>query len=158
MILELAGRHGVNTLKAAQAGLLHDCAKSLSGAELKRRLHASGADRWERALPPLWHAPVGALLARTKYRVKDREVLGAIRWHPGGKPGMTILQKCLFVADFIEPGRKFKGLSRLRRLAKADLEAAFVEVMQRKMSYLLEKGRVLHPKGVKAWNELVSKD
>ena len=155
--LKLARLHGLSELKAAQAGLLHDCAKNMAPAALKRQLGKAKADKWEIAVPPLWHAVVGALLARERYGVKDREVLTAIRYHPCAKAGMTDIQKCLFVADFIEPGRKFKGLGRLRKLAREDLHKAFVEVMREKMGYLLKRGKTLHPKGIEAWNELVTR-
>src|SRR5688572_23351807 len=77
---KLAKRHGVNLMKVELASWLHDCAKALGREEMKLLLGAARVDAQERKMPPLWHAPVGAYLARRDYGVKDREILQAIRF------------------------------------------------------------------------------
>ena len=152
--LKLAKLHGVAKAKAELAGWLHDCGKALERKQMKRLLTKSGADRDERSMPGLWHAPVGAWLARHEYQVKDSEVLRAIRFHSTGAPKMTKLQQVLFVADYIEPGRpRWPGLPALRRLAQKNLAAAYLGVLKAKISDLLASHRHLHPRSVAAYHD-----
>ncbi len=149
----LALRHGIAPERAALAGWLHDCAKALERDALQRLLGPAGADAGERAVPALWHAPVGALLARREYGVRDPEVLRAIRLHTTGGPDPDPLAKVLFVSDFIEPGRpRWPELPALRRLARRDLDAAYFEVLRLKLLDLVSKGRPLHPRGLAAYH------
>jgi len=149
----LALTHGVSPKRVALAAWLHDCGKALDRDAMKPLLRRAGADRDERALPALWHAPVGAYLARRDYGVKDAEILGAIRWHTTGFKGQTPLQKLLFVSDYIEPGRpRWPELPALRRLARRDLDAAWAQVLQHKLLDLVRRGRPLHPRSLAAYN------
>lgn len=149
----LALRHGVSEARAVKAAWLHDCGKALDRAALKKLLGVAGADAQERALPPLWHAPVGALLARKIYGIKDSEILNAIRFHSTGAPKMTRLQKLLFVADYIEPGRpNWPELPALRRLAMRDLNLAFLEVLRQKMTDMIAHRRILHTRSIDAYH------
>ena len=150
----LARRHGVSVKRASLAALLHDCAKALSRPELKALLGPAKADIQERRMPPLWHAPVGALLARRDHGVKDKEILKAIRFHSTGAPGMSKLQKLLFVADYIEPNRPaWPELKSLRSLALKNLDFAFLEVLNLKLMDLLEHKRPLHGRSVDAYHD-----
>ena len=154
LALELAAVHQVSPLLMAQAALLHDVAKNLPEAALRRRLAEAGADVWETRLPALWHAVVGARVARTNYGVVRREVLSAIRCHSTGLPGATPLQKIMVIADRLEPGRREKGLTSLRALAFQDLDLAYRGVMEKKIRWLLDHQRAVHPRALAAWNDL----
>jgi len=150
----LAQRHGVDPARARLAALLHDCGKALERDELKKRLKDAGADAAERALPALWHAPVGAWRARHEFGCRDAEVLGAVRFHSTGAPGQSPLQKLLFVADYIEPGRPaWPELPALRSLARRDLAAAWGQVLKFKLVDLLERERPLHPRSLAAYHD-----
>jgi predicted HD superfamily hydrolase involved in NAD metabolism len=152
--VKLARLHGVPVKSAALAAWLHDCAKALERGQMKRLLTRAGADSRERAMPALWHACVGAWLARHEYGVKNRETLKAIRYHSTGAPGMGKLQKLLFVADYIEPGRgKWPELKKLRLLARKDLDAAYLNVLSHKIADLLAHHRPLHPRSVAAYHD-----
>jgi predicted HD superfamily hydrolase involved in NAD metabolism len=152
----LALRHGVSPKRAALAAWLHDCGKALERDAMKPLLRRAGADREERSLPALWHAPVGAFLARRDYGVKDAEILGAIRWHTTGFEGQTPLQKVLFVSDYIEPGRpRWPELPSLRRLARRDLDGAWAQVLKHKLIDLLRRGRPLHPRSLAAYKRAI---
>jgi len=149
----LASLHGVDPERAALAAWLHDCAKALDRDAMKPLLGPAGVDRYERAMPGLWHAAVGALLARRDYGVRDAEILKAIRWHSTGSPDQTPLQKVLFVADYTEPGRPaWPELPALRRLAREDLDAAWSRTLAHKLTDLLERGRPLHPRSLAAYH------
>lgn len=152
----LAAAHGVAPGRARLAALLHDCGKAWDRERLQERLKASGADAMELALPALWHAPVGAWRARHDFGCLDAEILQAIRHHSTGAPGQSPLQKLLFVADYIEPGRPaWPELPALRRLAAKDLDAAWGQVLKFKLMDLLERERPLHPRSLAAYHEAV---
>lgn len=139
----LAMRHGCSIEQAQMAGLLHDCAKGYSGEELlamasKYKLEISKA---ETENPHLLHAKVGAYLAEHKYGVKDQEILSAIRFHTTGKPDMTMLEKIIFIADYIEPNRRMlDGLPQCRALAFEDLDMAMYQILKNTLEYLRGQG------------------
>ena len=139
---ELASLNGIYPGKAYIAGLLHDCAKNLSDEKLKKLAEVSGADEEEMAVKPVLHAPVGAYVAKERYGVVDNEVLCAIRRHTVGAEDMSLLDAIVYVADMIEPGRKyFDGLERARALARRDIFRA--AALCGKLTRSFNKGKVL---------------
>ena len=91
----------------------------------------------ERNNPFMLHAKVGAMLAKVKYDIDDEEVLGAIRWHTTGKPNMNLLEKIVYVADYIEPRRdKAPNLKEIRKLAFMDLDLALLKILEDTLGYL----------------------
>lgn len=144
----LAERYHQDAGKAYQAGLLHDCAKWMTVDEQIRQAEGYGLDI--SALLPygstLLHAPVGEAIARHVLEVLDDEVLGAIRWHTTGRPGMTELEKIVYLADTIEPNRTpFTNLEPLRKLSKVDLNQAMLAVLHSTVTYVAQSGKRLHP-------------
>jgi predicted HD superfamily hydrolase involved in NAD metabolism len=153
----LAPAFGLDPERAWLAGWLHDCAKELSRRASLRLLGPAGLDAGERALPALWHAPLGALLARQRHGVTDRAILAAIRWHSTGRAGMAALERLLFLCDYIEPTRDFPGLKALRKLAQEDAERAFEEVAALKLAHLVAQRRTVHPRSLALYNSLLKK-
>lgn len=138
----LAMAHQEEQYDAYLAGLLHDNAKCISADEkrkLCRKYHIQLNDAEEKN-PDLIHAKLGAVLAREKYHVKDNLILNAIRYHTTGKPGMTELEKIIYIADYIEPNRKMlPALPKIRSVAFRDLNQAMVLILQETLQYLEEK-------------------
>ncbi len=138
----LAMCYGADLEKAQTAGLLHDCAKCIPN-EKKIRLcqkHQIPISRVEQGAPFLLHSKLGAYLARTKYEVEDEEILEAIVWHTTGKPEMSLLEKIVFLADYIEPMRwKASNLEEIRRMAFQNLDRAVYMTLRDTLEYL-EKG------------------
>ncbi len=139
----LAMRYHCDLYQAEVAGLLHDCAKYLPD-ELKiercRRYHITMTEA-EMANPSLLHAKLGAYLAMDKYKIKDMEIINAILNHTTGKPAMTLLEKIVFVADYIEPRRdKAPNLPEIRSMAFENLDRAVWVIMEDTLSYLEKKG------------------
>lgn len=137
------------SIKNAQlAGLLHDCAKCLSD---EKRLafcekHNISINEVERRNPSLLHAKVGSFMAMEEYGVNDPDVIYAILNHTTGRPGMSLLEKIIFVADYIEPGRnKAPGLDEIRQLAFADIDAALIRILGDTLKYLRECGGDIDP-------------
>ncbi len=142
----LAMRYGTNLHQAMLAGILHDCAKCIPGSgqiHLCKKNHIPIRDV-ELRNPSLLHAKLGAFLARTKYGVEDTAVLHAIEVHTTGAPGMSVLDKIIFVADYIEPNRdKALGLKEIRELAFLDLDKAALRILHDTMHYLNQKKSVV---------------
>ena len=149
----LAMAHGADVEKARLAGYLHDCAKYLKDDEIVRCCEDAGIGLSETELAAPWiiHAVYGAYLAETLYGVKDPEILGAVRWHTTGKPGMSLLEKIIFTADYIEPCRKMlPGLPRIRGEAFQDLDLAVFHILEDTDSYLNALGRPVDPHATEA--------
>ena len=135
----LAIVHGADVEKALIAGLLHDCAKCLSAEEKISRCQKHGLpiSSVELENPELLHAKLGAFYAREKYGIKDEEILSAIEFHTTGKPAMTIMEKLVFVADYIEPYRKvLPEIAEIRKEAFTDIDRSIVHILRNTLSYL----------------------
>ena len=139
--IELARLWGEDPEAAAEAGILHDITKRLSYEEQLNLCEKYGimCDTAELAAPKLLHAKTGAALARDLFGVPD-EIYDAIRWHTTGKPDMTLLEKIVYLADYIEPTRDFPGMDELRRLAFEDLDAAVLFGLKMTVAEIREKG------------------
>ena len=143
---ELAGIYGVPQGRAYVAGMVHDCAKYMTEAQLLELAEVSGADEDEIACIPVLHAPVGAYIARTRYGIRDEAVLSAIRRHTVGAADMSLMDAILYVADMIEPGRKyFDGLEKARQLAREDIFKAAALCGKLTRRYNQKRGSALHP-------------
>lgn len=144
----LAMAHDGDLMKAQVAGLLHDCAKCIpSKKKLKlcEQKHLDVSD-YEKNNPFMLHARLGAVLARDMYGVHDPDVLSAIEWHTTGKPEMTKLEKIIFIADYMEPGRcKASDLPEVRRLAFRDLDRCMYVICRDTLVYLEESGAQIDP-------------
>ncbi len=144
----LAMRYDCDIQDAMIAGLLHDCAKCLSD---KKKL--SICDKFnisvthtEENNPSLLHAKVGAHFASTKYDVEKEDILNAIRFHTTGRPAMTLLEKIIYIADYIEPNRKqAPNLDIIRNLAFQDIDKALVKILSDTLDYLKECNEQMDP-------------
>ena len=150
----LAMRYGSDIDSARAAGLLHDCAKCLSDEKrlsICRKNHIPVTEV-ERKNPFLLHAKAGAYLAREKYGIKDPDILNAIRSHTTGRKNMSLLEKIIFVADYIEPGRKHApNLTDIRKLAFLDINRALVEILKDTLRYLEASGGDIDPMTEETW-------
>ncbi len=144
----LAMRYGEDMEKARIAGLLHDCAKHYSGNELLAfcQMHNLSVNEYEEVFPELLHAKVGAKLAQIEYGVEDNDILKAIEYHTTGKPNMSLLDKIVYIADYMEPNRdRAPYLSKIRALAFSDFDTCLVEILGGILSYLESTGSVIDP-------------
>ena len=145
----LAMRYGCEPDRAMTAGLLHDCAKYLPDEEQLLecgRRHIPVSDT-ERQAPYLLHGKLGACYAKERYQIEDEEILSAIRVHTTGKPKMTCLEQILFVADYMEPGRKLiPGLPEIRKTVFLDLDLATALILENTLKYLQETSAVIDPR------------
>ena len=155
--VRLAERWGVDIEKARLAGILHDCARNLKGKELLKCAAANGlpVSEIEILQPALIHAPLGSLLAERRFGVADPEILLAIARHTTGAAQMSPLDKIIYLADCIEPGRHYPGVDELRALAEQDLDAAVLLAYDHSISFVLAGGGLLHPNTVDGRNSLL---
>lgn len=157
--VSLAKLWGADPEKAYLAGLLHDFARDepvqrlLQVAE-EKELPVTEVDRY---FPVLLHAPVGAVLVRSELGVADPDVLQAISYHTTGAPAMTLLDIVIYLADMVEPGRKFPGVEYTRRASFVDLHRALFAGMDSTLRYCLEQERPIHPLTVEARNYFLIK-
>ncbi len=109
---ELAQKFGLNSEKAYLAGLLHDCAKCFSNEKLLDIIHQHlDVEECEMLNYKTLHAPVSAYIAEKEFKITDKEILSAIRWHTLGRLDMTDFEKIVFIADKIEPNTRDKEYS-----------------------------------------------
>lgn len=134
--------------KALLAGLLHDCAKCISGEnkiKLCNKYHLSVSEV-EKKNPSLLHAKLGAFLAAKKYHIKDKDVINAIASHTTGCPNMTLLDKIIYIADYIEPGRKeLPNMAEVRKLAFTDINECLYRILEDSLVYLNSKNISVDP-------------
>ena len=144
----LAMRYGVDPEKAELAGLLHDCAKEYSVKEMIEVGERNGLSFTKADLdaPQVLHAVIGPFVAGSRYGVTDPEILSAIRWHTTGHADMTLLEKIIFTADYIEPNRdKAEDLPVVRPLSFRDLTACVFRITEDTLSYLKKKQVPVNP-------------
>lgn len=144
----LAMRYNENMEEALLAGLLHDCAKYCSVKDQiklckKYDLELSSA---ELEVPALIHSKLGACIAEKEYDVDNVRILDAIRYHTTGRPDMNMLEKMIYLADYIEPGRKMiPPLPEVRRLSFTDIDQAVCVCAEATLNYLKAAGRAIDP-------------
>ena len=143
--VKLAEKYGADVHRAEVAGLLHDCTKKLSMPEQLALCEKYGIalDELEKKALKLLHAKTGAALARDVFGVDD-EIYNAILWHTTGKPDMTVLEKVIYLADFIEPTRDFPGVDALRRTVWEDLDRGLLMGLEMTVEEMEEMGNPIH--------------
>lgn len=127
---------------AMLAGLLHDCAKCIPNDEKIKICKKNNIliTSVEYESPQLLHAKLGAYLAETVYEVNNPQILHAIKVHTTGEPAMSILDKIIYIADYIEPGRdKAPNLDYVRKLAFQDLDACMAQILRDTLHYLASR-------------------
>ncbi|MFE5319985.1 bis(5'-nucleosyl)-tetraphosphatase (symmetrical) YqeK [Paenibacillus sp. NPDC056579] len=152
----LARQYGCDQEKAYLAAIAHDVCKYWPVKEQEsiiRDNHLS--DDLLDYDKELWHAPAGAFVAERDYGITDEDVLNAIRFHTSGRVGMSLLEKVVCLADYIEPGRDFPGVNNIREIAEHSVEKALVAGFDGTIRFLLEKGKKIYPLTVLTRNALL---
>lgn len=139
----LAMRYDEDINRALTAGLLHDCAKCISNDKKVTicEKHNIPINEVERENPFLLHAKVGSYMAMKQFNIHDQDIINAILNHTTGRPGMSPLEKIIYIADYIEPGRKqAPNLHLIRKMAFQDLDQALVKILGDTLQYLKSTG------------------
>ena len=155
-IIKLAERWGADVHICRIAALLHDVTKCLSNEENLQLCKKYGIviGMEERIDPGLLHPLTGAAVALGKFGV-PQEIYDAINCHTTGKPNMTLLDKMLYLSDYIEPGRAFEKVEEIRKIAYENVDDALLFGFDLEIKLNVKKGRVIHPATLHARNSLL---
>ncbi len=158
----LALRYGADPNTAELAGWVHDCMKHeklpVMQALVSEEAEVLGGypiDEWMLESTNLLHGPAGAVFAHKHYGIQNPEILSAVACHTTGKPGMKLLDKILFLADYIEPNRDFPGVEDIRRAAGKDLDWACLVAYDDTIAHLADEHEYLHPLTIDGRNDLL---
>lgn len=153
----LAERYGENPERAELGAILHDVAKFWAIERQANVIRDNGLQPADVLAydKELWHAIVGAWVAEHDYGVTDIGVLDAIRYHTSGRRGMSKLEKVVWLADYIEPGRDFPGVDAIRALSEEHLEKAILAGLDGTIGFLIAKGKRIYPLTIDARNGLI---
>ena len=156
MAVKLAKRHDADEDRAALAALLHDAAKEISKDKMRAimKAHPEYAEGGEERPTPVWHGICAAILARTEWGVEDEAVLSAIACHTAGKPGMSKLDKILYLADMSSAERDWPGVNKLRKLERKDLDAAMLMALKQTNDFVLSQDKPLDPMSKAAYDDI----
>lgn len=157
---ELAHKYGCDEDKAYTAGLLHDVMKNASDFEQLSVIARAGDELTvcEKANKKLWHAVAGTAFLKTELNIKDEDILNAVRYHTTARKNMSVLEKVIYVADFISADRDYPGVEDVRDAAEESLEKAMMIGLEFCIHEIVERKQILHPDSVDAYNEIVISD
>lgn len=151
--VDLAKHYGLDVERAKVAGFLHDYAKEIPVEEYVRVIKEEGFDQdllnWNRGI---LHGVVGVYFIEKELDVHDEQILNAIRNHTTGSPNMAELDKVIFLADFIEPGRKFAGVEDARSQTALSLDDGVGFELRHTLTYLIEDQAKVYPKTLASYN------
>ncbi len=162
-VMEEAGKlayiYDVDVEFAATAGLLHDCGRYQDKSTLLKNAAEFGIilDSMYENNVALIHAYLGMEVAKVEYGIENKDVLNAIKYHTTGRENMSMLEKVVYMADYIEPYRSFEGIEEIRNLCyvEKDINKALVKAIDNTIIYVLNTGRIIHEDTIKARNFLV---
>ena len=154
---KLAIINNVSVDKAEIAALGHDVAKNLSVEEMERIILDNNIELTdsEKESKELWHSIISPILGREKLHISDSEILSAMRWHTTGKENMSKLEKIIYIADMIEPGRDFPGVEELRKVTFDDLDKGVLMGLNHTINYLQSKNLSIDENTIKARDYLI---
>lgn len=153
----LAIRFGADSEKAEIVGILHDYSKDFAKEELARIIKSS--DELPKDLleynNELWHGPVASLIIKDEFNITDDEIINSIRHHTSGRRNMSLIEKIICLADYIEPNRQFEGVDKIRILAEKDLDKALLATLDGTIRFLIEKKMKIYYLTLEARNCLI---
>lgn len=154
---KLAEKYGEDTLKAETAGILHDITKEVK-TEFQLQLIESGGiilDDVSKKSPSLLHAITGMVYARDTLSIDDEDILNAIRYHTTGRANMSLLEKIIFIADFISDERDYDDVDVMRAESEKSLEEGMIYGLGFVIPDLVSRRKAIHPDAVAVYNELI---
>lgn len=157
---EIASHFEIDIYKCKLAALLHDCAKGKEEyyknkyiLEYSNLIEKKEFEEFKN--PFLEHCLIGYLVAKNHYKIEDKEVLNAILWHTTGRPGMTEIEKIIYLADKTEDGRDYPSVDKIREKSLIDLNDAIILSINNNIKYLIEKNQIISVNTIKLRNELL---
>lgn len=136
----LAQRFGADRAKAKLAALCHDLFRGIKDEALNVYVNQLGLPKRYLNNGNLAHGKIAAAMMTREFGIDDEDVLNAVRYHTTGRAGMSLLEKVIFLADSIEPGRSYPGVDEIRKIAETDLDQACLMCLERTIDYINKKG------------------
>lgn len=155
--VRLAEKYGEDCERAEFAALFHDMFRSTPVTVLNMYVRHLGLPDRLMDNANLSHSKVAAEIMKRDYGIEDEDMINAVSFHTTGRAGMSRLEKIIFLADAIEPGRNYPSVEETRRLAYIDLDKACISSLERTVEYIRGKGEYLDPDTVNALNYLKEK-
>lgn len=158
--IKLAGIYHEDLEKAKIAALVHDCAKNMSDDDLIKisKEHNVHINEICKESPQLLHGPVGAIIAKETMEIENKDILNAVAYHTTGRKNMSLLEKIIYIADYIEPNRNFPGIDSLRSLAYENLDLALLKSFDNTIKFVIDRGQLLHLDTIESRNYLLHKN
>ncbi|KGR74502.1 bis(5'-nucleosyl)-tetraphosphatase (symmetrical) YqeK [Ureibacillus sinduriensis] len=157
--LHLSGKYGEDPTAAETAAILHDIAKYADEDWMRTIVKEKGLDSrlvdWG---SEILHGPIGAWIAETEFNIKNEDILNAIRFHTTGRAGMSKLEKIIYIADMIEPNRKFVGVEELREAAHENLDKAMKACISHSIRFLVDTEQPIYPVSIECFNDVISRN
>lgn len=155
--VELASLNNADINKAKIAGLVHDCAKNLSNEEILKICKNNNiqVDNISMNNPQLLHGWAAAIIAKQVMGINDEEILSAVKYHTTGKKNMSLLEKIIYIADYIEPGRDFNGVSELRKITHENLNMGLLKAFDSTIKYVIDRNQLIHMNTIEGRNFLL---
>lgn len=156
----LAEKYGCDCEKAYTSGLLHDVMKNADDEEQLSVINKAGwcLSDCEMANKKLWHAVAGAAFMKTELGIDDEEMIEAVRYHTTARENMSVLEKVIYVADFISADRDYPEVDEVRAAADESLEKAMMLGLEFCIQEIAKRRQILHPDSVNAYNEIILKN
>jgi len=155
---ELAKRYGADAEKAETAALYHDMFRSSPDGILNQYVDEFRLGEEYRNNANLSHGKIAAAVMERDWGITDRDILNAVRYHTTGRAGMSPLEKVIFLADAIEPGRDYPQVETLRKLSEESLDQACLFLAERSIDYIKERGLFLHEDTIRAKDDFKEKE
>ncbi len=152
--VKLAEHYGADPMKVEIAALLHDMARSMPVEAMNMYVKHLGLPERYKDNPNLSHSKIGAELAAKELGIDDEEILNGISYHTTGRANMSLIEKIVFLADAIEPGRSYPGADEIRKLVYEDIDAACACSLEGTIEFIASKGEYLDEDTVKAFESL----
>ncbi|NLD20313.1 MAG: HD domain-containing protein [Clostridiales bacterium] len=155
--VKLAAHYGADGDKAKIAALFHDMFRNMSLNAMNMYVNHWGLPKKYLDNPNLAHGKLAAEMMKRTYEISDEDILNAVSYHTTGRAGMSKLEKIIFLADAIEPGRNYPTVEETRALAYTDIDRACISSLERTIEYIQGKGDYLDPDTIKARDDLKEK-
>ncbi len=155
--VELAKQYNADVYKAETAGILHDCCKEIPKEEMLQIICDGGIilDAVEKKSSKLWHSIAGSVYVRDTLNIYDEDIINSIKFHTTGREGMSLLEKIIFVADFISDERNYNGVDIMRKKAFNCLEDAMLFGLKFTITDLANRNLTIHSNAINCYNDII---
>ena len=156
--IALAKKYGGDVEKAEVAALFHDMFRGVSEDVLNYYVKHLELDSKYLNNCNLAHGKIAAILMQRDFDVDDEDIINAVSFHTTGRPGMSLLEKIIYIADAVEPNRRYPGVDELRKVVDKDLDQACLMSLNRAIDYVTSQGHFLDPDTIAARDDILKKE